>query len=211
MAFLEYQFPCKISQGSTAGPERRTEIVTLGSGYEERNSRWADSRRSYNAGYGVKTINELYEVIAFFEETRGKLHGFRWKDFTDYKSCPPETAVSQLDQVIGTGNGTNLVFQLRKKYGTGADPWYRDIKKPVTGTIKVAVGGVLKTEGTHYTVSYTTGIVTFTAGNAPANGVQVTAGFEFDVPVRFDTDKLEINLSAFKHGSVTIPIIEIRV
>lgn len=210
MTFREYQFPCKISQGSTAGPERRTEIVTLGSGFEERNSRWADSRRSYNAGYGVKTINELHEVIAFFEEMRGKLYGFRWKDYTDFKSCPPENAVHYLDQTIGVGDGVAVSFQLRKKYGTGSDPWYRDITKPITGTVRIAVGGVLKTEGTHYTVSYTTGLVTFTVGNVPAAGAQVTAGYEFDVPVRFDTDKLEINLSAFKHGSISIPIIEIR-
>lgn len=212
MTFREYQFPCGVSQGSTAGPERKTEVVVLGSGFEERNARWADSRRIYNAGYGVKSINQLHEVIAFFEEMRGKLYGFRWKDYTDYKSCPPENSVHYSDQSLGIGDGVVAAWQLRKKYGTGSDPWYRDIKKPVTGTVKIAVNGVLKTESTHYTVSYTTGLVTFTGGNIPPVGHVVTAGYEFDVPVRFDTDKLEINVGAFKHGSIpNIPVIEIRV
>lgn len=212
MAFLEVQFPCAISQGSTAGPERKTEVVTLGSGFEERNARWADSRRMYNAGYGVKGLNDLHDVIAFFEEARGKLYGFRWKDFTDYKSCPPENSVTAFDQSLGLGDGATLVFQLRKRYGTGPNPWYRDITKPVANTTRIAVNGTVKTIGTHFNVDTTTGTVTFTAGNAPPNGQVITAGYEFDVPARFDTDRLEINVASFKHGTIpNIPIIEVRV
>lgn len=212
MAFLEVQFPCSISQGSTAGPERKTEVVTLGSGFEERNARWADSRRVYNAGHGVKSLNDLHEVIAFFEQVRGKLYGFRWKDFTDFKSCPPENGVTAFDQTLGTGNGANLSFQLIKKYGAGSTPWYRTITKPVTGTVKIAVNGSVKIEGTHFGVSYNTGLVTFLAGNTPAVGAVVTAGYEFDVPARFDTDRMEINISSYKFGTVpAIPIVELRV
>lgn len=211
MSFHDVRFPTAISRGATGGPERRTDVVVLGSGFEERNSRWADSRRSYNAGYGVKSLNDLHAVIAFFEERRGKLYGFRWKDQSDWKSCAPESVTSALDQVIGTGTGALATFQLKKVYGSAFQPWTRTIKKPVAGTLKVAVAGVARTQGTHYTVDAATGIVTFLAGHIPAAGASVTAGFEFDVPVRFDTDKLEVNISGFSHGAIpNIPVVEVR-
>lgn len=211
MSFHETRFPTGISRGATGGPERRTDVVVLGSGYEERNSRWADSRRSYNAGYGVKSIDDLHAVIAFFEERRGRLHAFRWRDHSDWKSCAPGALPSPLDQVIGTGTGAVATFQLKKTYGSVHAPWARIIRKPVSGTVKVAVAGVVKTIGTAYTVSTIDGTVTFLAGNIPLAGQSITAGFEFDVPVRFDTDKLDINLAGFTHGAIpNIPIVEVR-
>lgn len=212
MNFHDIRFPASISLGADGGPERRTDVVVLGSGYEERNSRWANSRRSYNAGYGVTSLDELHAVIGFFEERRGRLYGFRWKDHTDFKSCAPQAASSAFDQVIGTGNGTAVAFQLKKTYGSAFAPWTREIKKPVAGTVLVAVNGIVKTSGTHFSADPATGIVTFVAAQKPAAGASVTAGFEFDVPVRFDTDKLEISLSGFKSGAIPhIPVIEVRV
>ena len=131
MSFHEVRFPTQISLGATGGPERRTDVVVLGSGFEERNARWADSRRSYNAGYGVKSLDDLHAVIAFFEERRGRLYGFRWRDHTDHKSCAPGGTISPLDQVIGTGDGTQAAFQLVKTYGVAHAPWTRTIAKPV--------------------------------------------------------------------------------
>ena len=209
--FHETRFPTAISRGAHGGPERRTDIVTLGSGFEERNSRWADSRRAYNAGYGIKTLDDLYAVIAFFEERRGRLHGFRWRDHADWKSGPPERAPSATDQAIGTGDGTTVVFQLVKTYGSAFAPWTRMVAKPVDGTVQIAVGGTPQTAGTGYTLDAGTGRVTFLPGHIPAAGAAITAGFEFDVPVRFDTDKLEIDLQGVRHGSIpTIPVLEIR-
>jgi uncharacterized protein (TIGR02217 family) len=206
MAFHEVPFPAGISLGASGGPERRTEIVVLGSGAEERNSRWADSKRSYNAGYGIKSVADLHDVIAFFEERRGRLHGFRWKDWSDYKSCAPNAPPSMLDQLIGIGDGATSDFQLVKRYGSGFAPYTRTIVKPVAGTLLVAVGGVARTS----VVNASTGVVTV-GGPAPGPGVEVRAGFEFDVPVRFDTDQLEINLSQIEAGSIPhIPIVEIR-
>jgi uncharacterized protein (TIGR02217 family) len=211
MAFHEVRFPAGISLGATGGPERRTEIVVLGSGAEERNSRWADSKRSYNAGSGIKRVDDLHAVIAFFEERRGRFHGFRWKDWSDYKSAAPNAGVTALDQAIGTGNGVTAAFQLVKTYGSAFAPWTRDIKKPVAGSVRVAVAGIEKTAGTHFNVDHATGVVTFTGGNIPTMGQSVTAGFEFDVPVRFDTDRLEVNLSLIEAGSIpNIPIVEVR-
>src|SRR5688572_776362 len=134
MSFHEIRFPTAISRGATGGPERRTDIVALGSGHEERNSRWADSRRSYNAGYGIKTLDDLHAVIAFFEERRGRLYGFRWKDHADFRSCPPSAAPNALDQQIGIGDGEAAAFQLVKRYGSVHAPWSRRIAKPVAGT-----------------------------------------------------------------------------
>jgi uncharacterized protein (TIGR02217 family) len=211
MAFHEIRFPTTLSRGSQGGPERRTDIVVLGSGFEERNSRWANSRRAYNAGYGVRSLDDLYAVTAFFEERRGRLHGFRWRDHADWKSGLPQAAPTALDQAIGTGDGTTATYQLKKTYGSAHAPWARDIKKPVAGTVLVAVAGVAKTVGTQVTVNTTAGTVTFLSGNIPLAGQAITAGFEFDVPVRFDTDKLDVNLSGLKSGAIpNIPLVEIR-
>jgi uncharacterized protein (TIGR02217 family) len=210
MSFHEIRFPTAISRGAQGGPERRTDVVVLGSGFEERNSRWAGSRRSYNAGYGVQSVDALYEVISFFEERRGRFHGFRWRDHADWRSGTPGATPTAFDQAIGLGDGTTLTFQLCKTYGALHAPMTRDIKKPVAGTVLIAVDGAQKTLGTHFTVSPTSGIVTFI--EAPAPGAVVSAGFEFDVPARFDTDKLEVNLSGFRSGAIpNIPIIEIRI
>lgn len=212
MSFHEVRFPTGISLGASGGPERRTEIVLLGSGHEERNARWAHSRRRYDAGYGVKTLNQLHEVIQFFEERRGRLYGFRWKDRTDFKSCAPQATPAATDQAVGTGNGAAASFQLRKTYGSGFAPYARDISKPVAGTVLVAVDGVAQAEGEDYVLDAASGIVTFLPGHEPGEGLPVTAGFEFDVPVRFDTDELRIDLTAFEAGRIpNIPLVEIRI
>jgi uncharacterized protein (TIGR02217 family) len=210
--FHETRFPTAISRAAHGGPERRTDVIVLGSGAEERNARWADSRRSYNAGYGVKSLDDLHAVIAFFEERRGRLHGFRWRDPTDWKSCAPEATLSALDQEIGTGDGTTAAFQLTKTYGSSFNPWTRAITKPVAGTVLIAVAGATQEPGTAFTVDTATGLVAFQPGHVPSADAAITAGFEFDVPVRFDTDKHEINLQGFRHGAIpSIPIVEIRV
>ncbi len=211
MSFHETRFPTNISRGAHGGPERRTDVVVLGSGAEERNSRWADSRRTYNAGYGVRTLDDLHAVIAFFEERRGKLHGFRWHDAADFKSCAPERTPTMLDQTLGTGDGTRTRFDLEKTYGTTFAPYARRITKPVANTVLVAVNGVLDAAANHI-VDTTTGTIIFQPGHIPPAGATITAGFQFDVPVRFDTDKLEINLSGFRSGAIpSVPLIEIRV
>ena len=208
MSFDEIRFPTAISLGASGGPERRTDVVTTSSGREERNSRWADSRRRYNAGFGIKSLGDIHDVIAFFEERRGRLHAFRWKDHADYKSCKPKLTVAATDQFIGTGTGSLATFQLVKRYGSGLRDHVRSVAKPVAGTVTVAVNGVVNT---NVTVDATTGIVTFQSGFLPANGASVTAGFEFDVPVRFDTDQLTINLKEFGAGAIPeIPIVEVK-
>lgn len=210
MAFHEIRFPLEIALGARGGPERRTQIVTLGSGFEERNSPWADSRRRYNAGYGLRGLGDIHALIAFFEARHGRLHGFRWRDRADWKSGTPGVEPAALDQVIGMGDDVTLQFQLMKTYVSGTASYARQIRKPVAGSVLIAVAGAVKTEGTDFSVEATNGLVTF--ASAPPMGASITAGYAFDVPVRFDTDYLDINLGAFDAGAVPdIPLIEIRV
>jgi len=212
MDFHETRFPLEITFGSSGGPERRTDIVTLGSGHEERNSPWADSRRRYDAGYGVRSLDDLHAVIAFFEARHGRLHGFRWKDRVDHTSGVAGKQITSLDETLGTGDGATATFSLAKAYASGGATYTRPISKPVEGTVRVAVAGVEQTLATDFIVDHNTGVVTFLSGHEPGPGQSVTAGFEFDVPVRFDTDFLDVNLTSFDAGDIpSIPLVEIRV
>ena len=207
MAFHEVRFPDNISRGARGGPERRTQIVEMASGDEERNGSWADSRRRYDASYGIRKTDDLAAVTAFFEARRGRLYGFRWKDWADYKSGLPSAGTLASDQPIGTGTGAATTFQLAKRYKSGAQSWTRTITKPVAGTVALALNGAPQITG--WTINTTTGVVSFAV--PPALGVAITAGFEFDVPVRFDTDTLDVTLDFERLGSITsIPLIEVR-
>lgn len=209
MAFHEVRFPASLSFGSSGGPERRTEIVTLSNGYEERNTPWEASRRRYDAGLGLRSMDDIDLLVAFFEARRGRLHGFRWKDWGDWRSCAPSAAISPTDQTIGTGDGARTAFQLRKSYASGGVEVLRDVAKPVAGSVRVAVEGVELIEGAEWVVDAANGLVTL--ASAPAEGAEVTAGYEFDVPVRFDTDRLDISFSGFAAGEVpNVPVVEIR-
>jgi len=206
-SFHEILFPLDIALGSAGGPERRTDVVTLGSGREERNARWAHSRRRYNA---IKSFEALSAVVAFFEERRGRLYGFRWRDRLDHSSAAPGAAVTPADQAIGVGDGATAAFQLVKSYGVVHAPFARPIGKPVGGSVRVAVGGIEAGEGSDFTCDAATGVVTFLPGHVPGVGAAVTAGFLFDVPVRFDTDYLDVDLSAFAAGAIpNISLIEV--
>jgi len=210
MSFHEITFPLDIALKSAGGPERRTELVSFGSGREARNARWAHSRRRYDAGYGVKSLDALQAVVAFFEERRGRLYGFRWRDRLDHASSAPGAPLSPLDQGIGIGDDATAAFHLVKTYGAGFAPYVRAIAKPVAGSVRVAVAGA-EIAGSAFSCDAATGVVTFLAGHIPAAGAAVTAGFLFDVPVRFDTDYLEVDLSAFAAGAIPkIPLVEIK-
>ena len=210
MGFHEVRFPANLSFGSVGGPERRTEIVTLANGFEERNSPWAHARRRYDAGVSMRSLDDVETLIAFFEARQGQLNGFRWKDWSDYKSCIASKEVYFEDQVIGIGNGEKTEFQLCKTYRSGDQSYTRPIVKPVRGSVRVGVQGDALSEGVHYSVDYETGFVTFVV--APDELVEVMAGFEFDVPVRFDTDRIQTSVASFQAGDVpTVPIVEVRV
>ncbi|WP_035572006.1 DUF2460 domain-containing protein [Hyphomonas adhaerens] len=198
--FHEVSFPVPLALAASGGPERKTEVVTLASGAEARNALWAGSRRRWDVGSAVTRLDTLQAVVAFFEARGGRLSGFRFRDALDERSCAPGAAVSATDQVIGTGDGVTDTFQLVKAYGGYA----RRILKPVAGSVVVAVDGAPVSAS----ADAATGMVTL--GTAPAAGAVVTAGYRFDCPVRFDADRLDVNLEAFGAGRVlSIPLIEL--
>ena len=198
IAFHEIQFPSDISYGSSGGPQYSTDIIITNSGYEQRNINWADSRGYYNVAHGVKTKEQMEVLIAFFRARKGRAYGFRFKDWSDYAAQ---------GQNIATGDGVSVEFQLKKFYESGGETYVRDIKKPVDNSVYIYVDDVLITSG--LTVDNTSGIVTFDA--APLNGAIITADFEFDVSVRFDTDRLSASLDSYGvHSWANIPLVEIR-
>jgi len=208
--FHEVRFPLRLSLGASGGPGRRTDIVALSNGGETRNARWADARRRYDAGTGLRGLDDLYQLTAFFEARRGQLYGFRFRDPVDHASAPPGQAVTAIDQKIGTGDGVRTEFELSKTYADAGGATTRRIEKPAEASVLLAVDGLALDPG-DYAVEYATGVVTIALGATPAPGAVVTAGYEFDIPVRFDADRIEISLAAFKAGSVpTVPLVEIK-
>ncbi|MBB2970147.1 DUF2460 domain-containing protein [Mesorhizobium sp. RMAD-H1] len=201
-SFHDVRFPLGVSFGATGGPEWRNEIVTLTSGHEKRNARWAQSRRHFDAGTGLRSLQDLREVLAFFEARHGSLHAFRFRDPFDH--------VAE-NELIGTGDGRRADFQLLRRYGEGDGTYVRSITKPVAGSLSITVGGVGMVEGEAFTPDSLTGIVTFAPQSIPPDGASVIAGFVFDVPVRFDTDRLTASIASFQAGEIpSIPIIEVK-
>jgi len=197
--FHEIQFPPKIAYGAAGGAEFNTTIVTTLAGYEQRNVNWLKARGRWDVSTGIKSQVDIAAVIAFFRARFGKAYGFRFKDWTDYQG---------INENLGTGNGSNKIFQLARTYVSGSYAYQRDIKKPVAGTVNVYLNSILQSSG--YTLDTTTGLITFTT--APANTVLVNADFQFDVPVRFDTDALSVRADGpgiFVWDS--IPIVELRI
>ncbi len=207
-AFHDVRFPLGVSFGSTGGPEWRNEIVTLTSGMEKRNARWAHSRRHFDAGTGLRSLDDLRQVLAFFEARRGSLHAFRFRDPFDFSSAIGSAPPKATDQRIGVGDGAKVSFQLVKHY----ESYDRPITRPVAGSVLVATNGVTLPEGESFTVDHATGTVTLSPDYVPAPGAIITAGFLFDVPVRFDTDRLTASIASFQAGEIpSIPIIEVKI
>lgn len=198
MSFVEVRFPDDISYGSSGGPEYATDVVATESGHEQRNINWQDARARYNVAHGVKTQAQLDALIAFFRARKGRAIGFRFKDWGDYRG---------INQLLGTGDGSAVQFQLVKRYASGGTEEMRAITRPVAGTVNIYLDSMLKTSGV--TVDTVSGLVTLSP--APGAGVSVTADYEFDVPVRFDTDLLSASIDAYGvHSWHDIPLVELR-
>ena len=209
MAFHEVRLPARLAFGSTGGVERRTEVVTLGSGFERRSTPWSQGRRRYLIGANLRSLDDMAALTGFFEARRGRLYGFRFRDFADWKSCAPGGVVGALDQALGEGDGTRTVFHLLKRYGEGGAELDRQIAKPVEGTVRIAVDGE-ELSAEMFAVETATGLVTLS--EPPGEAATVTAGFEFDTPVRFDADRIEVTLESFDAGRMAaVPLIEVRV
>jgi uncharacterized protein (TIGR02217 family) len=203
MAFVNVPFPPRIAMGSTGGPTWRTTVVRLDSGHEQRNQHWSGDLGQWDAGSHIRTAEELDEVLAFFNNVGGMANGFLWQDRFDF---------AIVDQVLGTGDGVTAAFQIFKRYlipGTGFF-YDKTLSRPIAGTVRISVAGTLKTEGTHYTVAYATGLVTFTGGNIPTLGQALTISCHFYKPARFDVDTLTISYADLHQGTIQLPIVELR-
>jgi uncharacterized protein (TIGR02217 family) len=206
--FHDVRFPDDISFGSVGGIEFSTTVITAQSGFEQRNINWEQARARYNVAYGVRTPAQLETLIAFFRARRGRAYAFRFKDWSDFQSCPVEGTILPTDQDLGVGNGVRTTFPLQKTYLSGGISFVRPITRPVAGTVRVALLATELTTG--WSVNLLTGIITF--ATPPAAGVPVRAGFAFDVPVRFDVDTLQTSLDAYGIGSAQrVGLIEVRV
>jgi len=198
MSFDEVRFPEAIALGATGGPEFRTTVVVTAGGFERRNAEWSAARGRWDVGSGAKEAADTAALIAFFRAREGMARGFRFRDWSDYRAT---------GQSLGAGTGALTTFQLVKRYASGAVTSVRTITKPVSGTVAVFLDDVEQESG--WSVNTATGVVTF--GTAPGDGVAVTADFEFDVPVRFDTDRMEmeqITPDVAQWGAV--PLVELR-
>ena len=201
MAIDNVRLPVEVEQGASGGPRFKTSIQTALSGIEQRIAEWDVARCEYDVGYAVRGKADLLsEVIKLWRDRLGPAYPFRFKDWSDFQA----TAVN-----IGTGDGSIAAFQLFKSYNI-IYVVNRAIQLPVSGTVVITVAGVTKTETTHYTVDYSTGMLTFTAGNIPAAGQVIRATFEFDVPVRFGEDTLKVSMTMDDFGDISsIPLIEV--
>ena len=203
-AFDDVAFPIALGREASVAPAFSTAIVTTASGHEQRNSDWADARLRFDAGPGVRSEADVQALIAFFRARRGAARGFRFRDPFDAASAAGEPGYA--DQAIGTGDGATTRFPLVKLYGDESDAQRRRITRPVAGSVRVGVGGTERSSGWSLEAG---GIVAF--DTAPAAAVAVTAGYRFDVPVRFAEDRLEVNRATFGAGAApSVLLIELR-
>jgi uncharacterized protein (TIGR02217 family) len=208
MSFDETQLPLRVAFGSRGGPNFSTEVIVIDSGFERRNQNWAQARRVFDAQGSVRSASDAATLLNFFHARAGRARGFRLKDWSDFSSAADNISTPAFsDQAIGTGNGATVAFQLIKNYSNGGITHARTIKKPVSGSVVVGVNGAQLTTG--WSVDTTTGIITF--ATAPTSGLAVTAGFLFDVPVRFDTDYLSLSAENYASYQAEVPIVEIRI
>ena len=216
MTFHDVRLSEDIERGATGGPQFKTTVLTLESGYEKRNIDWAEARGKWDIGYGLmsKTSSggdpeaHVEELLKFFHTRRGRAHSFRFKDWSDYTIGDPDDATTT-NQLIATGDGVEDTFQIFKRYTSGAVDYDRTITKIVSGTLTVLINDVVKADPADYSVDLTTGIITTTS--PVPNGQTLKVACEFDAHVRFDDDQLQINMELFNAGSVPqIQIVELR-
>src|SRR5690625_955252 len=207
--FDDVPFPLALSRRSSGGPEFRTAIVETASGREYRNQDWAAARLRFDAARGLRSVAERDQLLAFFYARRGRARAFPLRDFSDYSSAGAAGEPEPLDQVLGKGDGLASAFQLIKWYGEsgGGDAYARRILLPVRQSLRVALDGVEQASG--WSVSRPGGILTF--ASPPGAGILVSAGFLFDVPVRFGSDRLEVQwISPAAQELGEVPLLEVR-
>lgn len=212
--FHETRFETNLATGVVGGPGFHTTITGLSSGFERRNVDWLNTRGEWTVPLGAKPQREMVKIIKFFYARRGMAYGFRLKDWVDYQ-CPFwDVTPGDIDPLptFFTTDTTTAVFQLTKLYDDPVAPFYRTIRKPVSGTLVLKDNGVTMTLTTDYTIDYTTGNVTLSNGKKALSGHLITGYYEFDVPVRLNVDKMDMSAITAKLAEWnSIPLVEVRV
>jgi len=200
VAFNETRLSDDVERGAEGGPGFKTGITTRASGFETRLEEWSTTRGEWSIGYGIQSKTDFNKVLDAFYAQRGRLSGFRFKDWSDFELA---------DQTIGTGDASKTVFQIFKRYTFGAVTFDRDLRKIVSGTVVIKLDTVTQADPADFSIDLNTGLVTMVV--APGVGADLTAQVEFDVPVRFDIDSLGIAMTVFNAGGIpNIPIVEIK-
>jgi uncharacterized protein (TIGR02217 family) len=175
MPFLEVQFPKRVAYGFAGGPTYSTSIAVVASGLEQRNVRRSLPLGKWTATHQHKGDTDTQELIAFFHTVKGRAYGFRFFD--------------RLDSTAGSGEGVLAVaespantYLMFREYAAGALSSLRRITKPIDGSITVSGGGT-------YAVDYTNGTILHSGGGAPTGWTG-----SFDVPCRFDSDEMKIEI-----------------
>lgn len=199
-------FPTDLSFDRPGGPEYLTDVVVLESGNEQRNAYWPEPRYSWDVGYGLRTMDKIYALIEFFHACKGRHQAFRFKDWSDYKSCAVNLTPDFDDQSLGAATAGQTQFQLIKTYAKGSYSTAIDIVKPRGSTIRIGVNAVEETTG--WTVNEITGVIT--RSPALTGGETVTWGGEFYHKARFDVDKIPVAFEAWEAGKIEVPVIHLR-
>lgn len=205
MAFHDIRFPDRIAEGAEGGPEFSTSIIISSGGHEQRVANWSVARGRWNVGTGLQDASDYATLLAFFRARQGRLHAFRFKDWSDFE-MPRQT--------IGTTDGADATWQIFKRYTSGGVNSDRTITRPVSGTVQVWVNNAAITLGSgagEFQVNLSTGVITLGSALTATTGHAIEVACEFDVPARFDTDSLPLNLQAFEIGQwPDVPVMEIR-
>lgn len=191
-AFDDVQLPVNIEQGAIGGPNFFTTVVEFSSGQEQRNANWSRARGNWTIGYGMQYQADYEGVRDFFYARNGRFRGFRFKDWTDFQTT---------SEPVATATSGQTVFQLVRNYLSGGINFIRPITRPVSGTVVVYDNGV--------SVAFTLGALGIITLTTPATaGDLITADFQFDVPVRFDQDNLDLTVTYYTSGEY--PSIKIK-
>jgi uncharacterized protein (TIGR02217 family) len=209
MAFHDAQLPSDVERGAQGGPRFKTTILILGGGLEKRNIDWATTRAEYDISYGIESKADYSDVIEFFYARQGRAHSFRFKDWADFEIT---------DQTVLTTDGSTATVTMFKRYTSGGVNFDRTITKPLASGWVVTVNAVSQTvvydtspAATEVAINTTTGVITLGSTHAATSGQAVNITGEFDVPVRFDTDALDVNVETFDAGSMPqLTLVEVK-
>lgn len=194
-------------------PKWSTQISQVDSGAEQANQRWAHPLYRFTMPEVIREQVTFEAVRDQWLAMRGPAFTWPWQDPMDFASVALDAptvvpVLTRFDQIIGTGDGVTRTFQLKKTYVRGSQTYVRDIHLPVLSTVLIGVAGM--DPGAVWSVSRPGGEVTFNA--APTPGQSITAGYLYDVEVRFESDDAfeGIVQSYAVSGYASLTLVEVR-